>query len=117
MAKIASRTPLRPGVAAGKRGRAISKLAGKKKTSLPRLAKVAAIFERAEESGLRREKDGRITGRVSAVLIEKAKARTGLTSDTELVEFALANVALEDNFAETFRKTQGTVDPDLKLGY
>lgn len=82
-----------------------------------RLARINAVLQRAEESGLRAEKNGRIAGRVSADLIKQAKARTGLTSDTELVEFALANVALEDNFAETFRKTRGTVDPTLKLGF
>lgn len=78
---------------------------------------IAAVMESAKRSGLLEEKSGRIAGRVSADLIEKAKARTGLTSDTELVEFALANLALEDNFAETFRKTQGTVDSTLKLGF
>jgi hypothetical protein len=29
----------------------------------------------------------------------------------------LANVALDDDFGRTFRKTRGTVDPDLKLGF
>jgi len=99
----------------GKRTRSPSKLAAK--LQMRRLARISAVLQRAEESGLRAEKDGRIAGRVSADLIKKAKARTGLTSDTELVEFALANVALEDNFAETFRKTRGTVDPTLKLGF
>lgn len=79
--------------------------------------RIQAVIESAKRSGLLEEKTGRIAGRVSAELIEQAKARTGLTSDTELVEFALASLALEDNFAETFRKTQGTVDPSLKLGF
>lgn len=99
----------------GKRARNLPKVAAK--TQMRGLARVNAVLQAAEESGLRAEKDGRIAGRVSADLIRKAKARTGLTSDTELVEFALANVALEDNFAETFRKTRGTVDPTLKLGF
>jgi hypothetical protein len=72
---------------------------------------------RAEQSGLLNEKNGRIAGRVSSDLVKKAKARTGLASDTELVEFALANIALEDDFAEAFRAAKGTVDPKLKLGY
>ncbi|MER9337418.1 hypothetical protein NKJ06_26110 [Mesorhizobium sp. M0293] len=99
----------------GKRPKTVPNLA--EKLQMRRLARISAVLQRAEESGLRAEKDGRIAGRVSADLIKKAKARTGLTSDTELVEFALANVALEDNFAETFRKTRGTVDPTLKLGF
>jgi hypothetical protein len=79
--------------------------------------RVAAVMARAELSGLLNEKNGRIAGRVSADLVRQAKARTGLASDTELVEFALANIALEDDFAETFREMKGTVDPKLKLGY
>ena len=49
--------------------------------------------------------------------LEKAKAKTGIDSDTDLIEFALANVALEDNFAATFKAVKGKVDPDLKLGF
>ena len=113
MAKTAVR--VRRGLSVGKRTKALPKAAAK--MQMRRLARINAVLQRAEESGLRVEKNGRIAGRVSADLIKKAKARTGLTSDTELVEFALANVALEDNFAETFRKTRGTVDPTLKLGF
>jgi hypothetical protein len=38
-------------------------------------------------------------------------------ADTDLIEFALANVALEDNFLETFKDARGKVDPVLKLGF
>ena len=78
--------------------------------------RVAAVMRGAADGGLTRTKDGRIAGRVSAELIAAAKARTGLQSDTELVAFALANVALEDDFAQVFRAVKGTVDPDLDLG-
>lgn len=71
----------------------------------------------AERSGLLAEKSGRIGGRVSLSLVEKAKARTGIETDTDLIEFALANVALEDRFAEQFKASRGTIDPDLKLGF
>jgi hypothetical protein len=75
------------------------------------------VMEAAERSGLLKEKSRRIAGRVSRALVEEAKRRTGIESDTDLIEFALANVALEDNFAEAFRAAHGKVDPDLKLGY
>lgn len=78
---------------------------------------VVAVMALAQESGLTGSKDARISGRVSSELIERAKARTGLESDTELVEFALANVAVEDNFIEVFRAMRGTVDPDLDLEF
>lgn len=70
----------------------------------------------AERSGLLKEKSGRIAGRVSAALVARAKKRTGIQTDTDLIAFALANVALEDDFAETFKKVRGAVDADPKLG-
>jgi hypothetical protein len=76
-----------------------------------------AVMKAAEHSGLLGEKSTRIGGRISPALIEKAKKQTGIATDTDLIEFALANVALDDNFGETFRKTRGTVDPTLKLGF
>jgi hypothetical protein len=74
-------------------------------------------MQAAERSGLLKEKSSRIAGRVSRALVEQAKRRTGIESDTDLIEFALANLALEDNFAEVFKAAHGKVDPDLKLGY
>jgi hypothetical protein len=76
-----------------------------------------SVMDAAERSGLLKDKRSRISGRVSAALIEQAKRRTGIESDTDLIEFALANVALEDNFAEAFKAARGKIDPDLKLGF
>jgi hypothetical protein len=78
---------------------------------------VEAVMAAAQRSGLLHEKSGRIGGRVSPALVEKAKARTGIETDTDLIEFALANIALEDKFAEKFKAARGKVDPDLKLGF
>ncbi len=80
-------------------------------------AQVEAVMAAAQRSGLLSEKSGRIGGRVSPALVERAKARTGIATDTDLIEFALANIALEDRFAETFKAVRGKVDPDLKLGF
>jgi hypothetical protein len=79
--------------------------------------RVAAVIVRAEESGLLGDKNSRIAGRVSTRLIDQARARTGLTSDTQLVEYALANIAVEDEFAEAFEVARGAVDPDLQLEF
>ena len=76
-----------------------------------------SVMDAAKRAGLLKDKSSRISGRVSAALIEQAKRRTGIESDTDLIEFALASIALEDNFAEAFKAAHGTVDPDLKLGY
>ena len=62
-------------------------------------------------------KGGRIGGRISPALIEKAKARTGIETDTDLIAFALANIAVEDRFAESFKAVRGAVDADLNLGF
>ena len=80
-------------------------------------ARVEAVMSAAERSGLLSGKSGRIGGRVSPALVEQAKRQTGIATDTDLIEFALATVALEDDFAESFKKSRGKVDPELKLGY
>src|ERR1700733_6448460 len=80
-------------------------------------ARFEAVMQAAEQAGLLSGKSGRIGGRVSPALVEQAKRQTGIATDTDLIEFALATVALEDNFAEAFKESRGKVDPELKLGY
>ena len=98
------------------------------KTKLSRAAKTGkfvvvnatrfeAVMKAAEHSGLLGDKSTRIGGRISPALLEQAKKQTGIQTDTDLIEFALANVALDDNFGQTFEKVRGTVDPSLKLGF
>lgn len=82
-----------------------------------RAVRYAETMAAARRAGLMEDKEGRIAGRVSAELIARAKRCTGLSSDTELLEFALANVALEDNFVEVFRKARGKIDRDIQLGF
>jgi len=80
-------------------------------------ARFEAVMQAAEQSGLLREKSSRIGGRVSPALVRQAKRQTGIETDTDLIEFALATVALEDNFADSFKESRGKVDPDIKLGF
>jgi hypothetical protein len=80
-------------------------------------ARFEAVMQAAEQSGLLSEKSGRIGGRVSPALVRQAKRQTGIETDTDLIEFALATVALEDNFSEAFKESRGKVDPELKLGF
>lgn len=80
-------------------------------------ARFEAVMRAAEQSGLLNEKGGRIGGRVSRALVRQAKRQTGIETDTDLIEFALATVALEDNFADVFKESRGKVDPKLKLGF
>ena len=76
-----------------------------------------AIMKAAKESGLLGEKSARIGGRISPALVEQAKKQTGIDADTDLIEFALASVALDDDYGDVFEKIKGTVDPTLKLGF
>ena len=80
-------------------------------------ARFEAVMRAAEQSGLLNEKAGRIGGRVSPALVRQAKRQTGIETDTDLIEFALATVALEDNFANAFKESRGKIDPKLKLGF
>jgi len=77
----------------------------------------AAVMEAAARSGLLSEKTGRIGVRVSPALIRQAKKQTGIESDSDLIAFALASVALEDNFLVEFKKLRGKIPRDIKLGF
>ena len=74
------------------------------------------ILSEARNAGLvGGPKDAVVRGRVSTALVKAAKKRTGVGSDTELVELALSNLALADDFGEKFLKRKGSIDPDLDL--
>jgi hypothetical protein len=76
-----------------------------------------AVMKAAERSGLLKDKNARIAGRVSPALVEQAKKQTGIQGDTDLIAFALASVALEDNFSEVFKRSRARLPADLKLGF
>jgi hypothetical protein len=79
--------------------------------------RVEVVLKAAARSGLLLGKSGRISGRVSPALVEEAKRRTGIETDSDLIAFALANVALKDDFAKAFKDVRGTIGADLKLGF
>lgn len=84
---------------------------------IPGRSRFEAVMEAAERSGLLADKSTRISSRISPALLDQAKRRTGIAADTDLIAFALASVALDDDFATVFEAVGGTVDPDLKLGF
>lgn len=98
-------------------GGKLARAGGTRKFVVVNAARFEAVMAAAEQSGLLGEKSARIGGRISPALLEEARKRTGIETDTDLIEFALANVALDDNFGEIFEKVRGTVDPSLKLGF
>jgi hypothetical protein len=68
-----------------------------------------ATLESARAAGLLGAKNARVAGRVSAELVAAAKKSAGLSSDTDLIEMALAKLALEDDFGAKLVRNKGSV--------
>jgi len=79
---------------------------------------VQRVLSFAEQQGLLRgTRTHMVRGRMTEALVSSAKARTGIRSDTELLEVALANLALADDYAEWLLSQRGTVPEDLELEF
>jgi hypothetical protein len=76
-----------------------------------------ATLESARAAGLLGDaKDARVAGRVSSELVAAAKRRSGLSSDTDVIEIALARLALEDDFGARLVRNKGSVPRELNIG-
>jgi hypothetical protein len=76
------------------------------------------VMRHAEIEGLvGGEKGARIGGRVSRRLLQAAKDSSGVRSDSELIEYALARVALEDDFGDRLFRHEGKVPKDVDLEF
>lgn len=58
-----------------------------------------------------------VRGRMPEALVARAKARTGIKSDTSLLQLALANLAVADDYAEWLLSQRSTLPGDLDLEY
>jgi hypothetical protein len=77
---------------------------------------VPATLSHASAAGyLRGRKSERIGGRVSPRLLSAAMEKSGLRSQAELLEYALAKVALEDDYAAKLLAMKGSVADDVDL--
>ncbi|MBY3174929.1 hypothetical protein HFO42_12440 [Rhizobium leguminosarum] len=92
------------------------------RTAAQREAKVALarnklVLEQAKAVGLLgTAKNTRLSGRVPSELIEAAKKRAHVTSDTELLELALSRLALEDDFGARLVGRKGRIPMDIDVG-
>ena len=78
--------------------------------------RVKATLSTAQASGLTLGKKGKqLSGRVHETLFEAAAAKSGLRG-AELIDYALAKVALEDDFADRLLAREGTVSRDVDFG-
>jgi hypothetical protein len=75
----------------------------------------AGVLATARQLGLIGVKDKMIAGRVPTVLVDAAKARSGIQSDSELLLYALSKVALEDDFGSRLLALKGSVPTDIVL--
>jgi hypothetical protein len=76
------------------------------------------IVRLARLVGLSGGKRGRtLRARMDERLVAEAKRRTGIQSDTELVEMALAHLALADDYALRLARRRGSVAPDVDLEF
>ncbi len=75
-----------------------------------------ATLESARAAGLMGDaKDARVAGRVSSELVAAAKKRAGLSSDTDVIEIALARLALEDDFGARLVRNKGSVPREFNI--
>jgi hypothetical protein len=58
-----------------------------------------------------------VRGRMPSLLVEQAKKKTGIQSDSKLIEAALASLAVADDYADWLLAQRGTVSRDLDLEF
>ena len=73
------------------------------------------VLATARGKGLLGTKDTTIGGRVPAPLVDAAKARSGIRSDSELLLYALSKVAIEDDFGRKLVARKGQVPAAVAL--
>jgi hypothetical protein len=76
------------------------------------------VLTMAREKGLLKgARTELVRGRMPKALVAKAKARSGVESDTKLIEIALANLALADEYPTWLLSQQGSISKDLDLEF
>jgi hypothetical protein len=76
-----------------------------------------AVMDTARQLGLLDGENGRIGGRLRRNLVAVAKQKSGIASDTELLEYALAKVAIEDDFGANLIRRKGRVAKGIDLEF
>lgn len=88
---------------------------GPRKAPSRKFHDVLMIAER--EGLLRGERTKILRGRMPEALVSEAKKRTGIESDTDLIEVALASIAVADEYAEWLLSRRGSVDSGVPLEF
>ncbi len=91
----------------------------------PKRRKPAVSSRRLDDALSIAEQQGLLTGgrtltlrgRMPSRLVEQAKKKTGIQSDSKLIEAALVNIVVEDEYADWLLAQRGTVSKDLDLEF
>jgi hypothetical protein len=84
----------------------------------PSSTKLREVMTIAESEGLLGgERTQVIRGRMPRALVTRAKDRTGIASDTDLIEVALAHIAVADDYADWLLSKRGGVAPEVDLEF
>ncbi len=75
-----------------------------------------AVVAAAKAAGLLTGANSKLSVRVPRELIDRAKMQSGFASTTDLVEYALAKVALEDDFGARLVGRKGSIPAGIALG-
>ena len=71
----------------------------------------------AERGLLSGSRNAIIRGRMPTLLVAQAKKKTGIHSDSKLLEAALASLVVADDYAEWLLAQSGTISADLDLEF
>jgi hypothetical protein len=80
-----------------------------------RFMRTTTVLEAAQRAGLQKTRTAKLTARIDPDLLEAARESAGVETDSEVINVALANLAIEDGFVEAFMRSKGAVDPDIDL--
>ena len=58
-----------------------------------------------------------LRGRMPVGLVQEAKLKSGISSDSKLLEAALANLAVADDYAQWLLAQRGTINPEIDLEF
>lgn len=90
----------------------------KRRPSVHNSSLIGEALSLAEQQGLL--SGGRtltVRGRMPSLLVEKAKKKTGIQSDSKLIEAALASLAVADDYGDWLLTQRGTVSKHLDLEF
>jgi len=95
-----------------------SRSKAKKHLAVSGSAKLREIMVIAEKEGLLQgERTQVVRGRMPEALVARAKRRTGIHSDTDLIELALANIAVQDDYADWLLSRRGVITGEVDLEF